>query len=76
AWYRRDNQMANNLQQLMDNVQEHFGVILKDKQREAMVTFMSGYDVFVVQPTGYGNSVIFGFLPYAFHLYKGKAVYH
>ncbi|XP_019854955.1 PREDICTED: ATP-dependent DNA helicase Q-like SIM [Amphimedon queenslandica] len=64
--------MADNLQQLMDNVQEHFGVILKDKQREAMVTFMSGYDVFVVLPTGYGKSIIYGFLPYAFDLYKGQ----
>ena len=64
--------MADKLQHVIGQVQEHFGVILKEKQREAMVTFMSGYDVFIVFPIGYGKSIIYGFLPYAFDLYKGK----
>ena len=64
--------MADKLQHVIDQVQEHFGVVLKEKQHKAMVTFMSGYDVFIVLPTGYGKSIIYSFLPYAFDLYKGR----
>ena len=39
--------MADKQQHVIDQVQEHFGVILN--------TFMSGYDVFIVLPTGYRN---------------------
>ena len=37
---------------------------LKEKQREALLTFLSGRDTFVVLPTGYdGKSLIYAMLP-------------
>lgn len=39
---------------------------LKDKQREAIVSFVSGKDTFVILPTGYGKSLCFSCLPYIF----------
>ena len=44
---------------------------LKPKQREAIEAFVSGKDVFVALPTGYGKSVIFGILPSLFDKLKG-----
>jgi superfamily II DNA helicase RecQ len=44
---------------------------LKDKQQEAIVAFMSGNDVFVALPTGYGKSLIYGLLPLTFDEFKG-----
>jgi bloom syndrome protein len=55
----------------VDEASIKLGVTLKDKQREAIVTFMSGRDVFVSLPTGYGKSLIYGVMPLAFDLYKG-----
>ena len=40
---------------------------LKEKQREALLTFLSGSDTFVVLPTGYdGRSLIYAMLPLVF----------
>ena len=36
---------------------------LKDKQLEAIVSFVGGQDTFVLLPTGYGKSVIYSMLP-------------
>ena len=33
---------------------------LKEKQEEALLTFLSGKDIFVSLPTGYGKSLIYG----------------
>ena len=44
---------------------------LKDKQKEAIVAFLSGKDVFVALPTGYGKILCYGCLPGAF-LYTQK----
>ena len=44
---------------------------LKPKQQEAIEAFVSGKDVFVALPTGYGKSVIFGILPSLFDKLKG-----
>ena len=38
---------------------------LKDKQMEAVKAFVSGLDVFVSLPTGYGKSVIYAVFPLA-----------
>jgi len=45
---------------------------LKPKQVEALSTFLSGKDTFVVLPTGYGKSIIFAVLPLLFDLLFGK----
>ena len=39
---------------------------LRPKQIEAMSSFIEGNDVFVSLPTGYGKSIIYAALPYAF----------
>jgi len=45
---------------------------LKDKQLEAVKSFVSGKDTFVALPTGYGKSVIFAVLPLVFNYMLGK----
>ena len=37
--------------------------VLKEKQKEAIKTFLEGNDIFVSLPTGYGKSVIYAILP-------------
>ena len=44
----------------------------KQKQVEAIESFLSGKDTFVSLPTGYGKSVIYAALPLAFDTLKGK----
>ena len=48
---------------------------LRPKQIEAMSSFIEGNDVFVSLPTGYGKSIIYAALPYAFDKLKGKMHY-
>ena len=43
-------------------VATRLGSSLKDKQLEAILGFMSGKDVFVSLPTGYGKSLIYAVL--------------
>ena len=45
---------------------------LKDKQEEAILTFVRGKDTFVSLPTGYGKSLIFGILPLVFDRVSGN----
>ena len=45
---------------------------LKQKQTESIKAFLSGNDVFVTVPTGYGKSIVYGILPFAFDFMKGK----
>ena len=47
-------------------------VDLKTKQKEAIVEFVSGKDVFVVLPTGYGKSVCYAIIPLIFDQLRGK----
>ena len=44
---------------------------LKDKEVEAMSSFLKGKDTFVSLPTGYGKSIIYAALPLAFDYLKG-----
>ena len=44
---------------------------LKQKQKEAVETFVQGKDVFVSLPTGYGKSVIYAILPTLFDKMRG-----
>ena len=48
-----------------------FGLVLKEKQFEAMAEFVKGHDVFVSLPTGYGKSIIYALLPLVFDQIKG-----
>ena len=45
---------------------------IKDKQKEAILAFISGRDTFVVLPTGYGKSSIYAVLPLVFDKLKGS----
>ena len=53
-------------------VAQQFGIVLKDKQIEALLTFCLGNDVFVSLPTGYEKSMIYGLLPLIFDKIKGN----
>ena len=55
-------------------VAERYGVVLKDKQFEAIMYFINGNDVFVTLPTGYGKSLIYALLPMVFDEIKGRFV--
>jgi len=44
---------------------------LKPKQRDAIVSFLSGNDTLVVLPTGYGKSVVYAALPLIFDKLRG-----
>ena len=44
---------------------------LKAKQHEAITSFLSGNDVFVSLPTGYGKSAIYLLMPPIFDRVKG-----
>ena len=48
---------------------------LKDKQVEAVASFMQGRDVFVSLPTGFGKSIIYALLPFAFDNMRGMDQY-
>ena len=49
---------------------------LKDKQKEAIMSFLRGNDIFVSLPTGFGKSVICSILPLVFDRIKGtKSTY-
>ena len=62
----------------MDNTREivvraasSFGYSLKPEQEQAILAFVSGNDVFIALSTGYGKSLCFGVLPWAFDLKRG-----
>ena len=46
---------------------------LNEKQREAATSILSGRDTFVALPMGYGKSIIYALLPFAFDKYRGKS---
>ena len=62
-----DNVMAAILE-----VGTNLGFILKEKQIEAIDTFVRGNGVFVSLPTGYGKSIIYASLPSVFDIVKGR----
>ena len=47
---------------------------LKEKQLEAVVSFMEGNDTFVTLPTSYGKSLIYAILPLSFDKLKGMSI--
>ena len=48
---------------------------LKDKQVEAILSFVGGKDVFVSLPTGYGKSIIYAILPQVYDELLGECSY-
>ena len=48
---------------------------LKEKQEEAILSFVRGRDTFVSLPTGYGKSIVYGILPMLYDLLLGKLQY-
>lgn len=52
-------------------VTRKLSIDLKEKQLEAILKFLSGKDVFVSLPTGYGKSLIYEILPLVFDILKG-----
>lgn len=49
------------------------GITLKEKQREAVVTFVRGSDVFVSLPTGFGKSMCFVLLPLIYDVLRHRS---
>ena len=49
--------------------------VLKEKQKEAIGAFLEGNDVFLTVPTGYGKSLVYGIIPFAFDIMRGKVNY-
>ena len=44
----------------------------KDKQKEAICSFVYGRDCFVILPTGYGKTLCYILLPYVYDHLRGK----
>ena len=60
------------IEQALDFAMIKAGVsALKEKQKECIVKFVEGHDVFASLPTGYGKSLIYGLLPDTFNKIKG-----
>ena len=58
---------APSIEQTVELVCAELGyTTLKDKQKQVIVDFVSGRDVFAALPTGYGKSLCYGSLPGVF----------
>ena len=59
-------------------IQESLGQLqfeyLKEKQLEALESFIGGNDTFISLPTGYGKSLIYAILPLVFDKIRGKRI--
>jgi len=60
-------QQTADVYSIVEKAAENLGCMaLKPKQKEAVVEFVSGRDVFVALPTGYGKSLCYRILPTVF----------
>ena len=67
----------NSAQDTIRTAAQMIGItVLKPKQVEAIGAFISGKDVFVSLPTGYGKSAIYSVLPGTFDLLRGTCGIH
>ena len=70
AWLQRTKGMCCAIQEGMQKLGLSYQ---KNKQREAVETFLRGEDTVVAAlPTGYGKSLIFVILPYVFNKLRGN----
>ena len=60
------------LPEVIEDASRQIGLHLTDKQVEAIQSFLSGNDVFVSLPTGYGKSIIYAILPLIYDRIRGK----
>ena len=60
------------LMEALTRAEERLGIVLKEKQREAVLAVLGGRDVFCVLPTGNGKSMVYGILPTAFDILLGE----
>ena len=51
---------------IIEDVGKEFGFVLKGKQKEIIMSFVNGNDVFCCLPTGYGKSICYFILPNVF----------
>ena len=65
---------AASVEKAIDRSVELLGLqlTLKDEQRDAIRTFVSGRDVFVALPTGFGKSLYYALLPPVFDELRGR----
>ena len=66
--------MAAALAKQVDTVVVKLGFQLHDKQKEAILSFITGKDTFVALPTGYGKSLIYGCLPLVYDSIRGLSL--
>lgn len=60
------------LDSILSRAAERLGLSgLKEMQEISIKAFLNGNDVFLTVPTGYGKSIVYGILPYAFDLMRG-----
>ena len=65
--------MMASFDKALDVARERMGFAeLFPKQREAVEAFVSGRDVFISLPTGYGKSFCYGCLPIVFNCLRNK----
>ena len=62
---------VDNNREIVVRAASSLGYSLKPEQEQAILAFVSGNDVFIAVPTGYGKSLCFGVLPRAFDLKRG-----
>ena len=61
--------IAPSIKQAVESVCAELGyTTLKDKQKQVIVDFVSGRDVFAALPTGYGKGLCYGCLPGVYDL--------
>jgi len=60
------------LPEVIEDASRQIGLNFKDKQVEAIQSFLSGNDVFESLPTGYGKLIIYAILPLVYDRIRGK----
>ena len=46
-----------NMAEIIEDIERHLGIILKEKQREVIATFVKGNDIFDLLITGFGKTL-------------------